>query len=151
MKAFGILGAACAALIVAGCRTSTTDSDGMMSGKDGGSCSATAEKSGCPMKAAAAKGDCGSGETASTKKEGCCASEAKATETKKFGCCASEAKATEAKAGACTEGKAVKASCCEGKEVSAMCTACKKSGKAGACETEKKCDSEKKCDDGSKP
>jgi hypothetical protein len=139
MKSLAFAGAVAVALFVAGCKSSsTTDSDGMMSGKSASTCSDKKEGQ-CPFQAAAAKkDDCGATEAKAEKKEGCCASEAKATEVTKTGCCA-EGK-TEAKA------VKVKADCCKGKDVSAMCAACKKSGE-GACETEKKCDGQKKCDE----
>jgi hypothetical protein len=146
MKSVGILTAALAAMLVAGCRTSNTESDGMMTGKEGAACSTKKEGS-CAMDASAQKeGSCPM--TAAAKKDGSCGDEAKATSAKKEGCCASEAKATEAKkSGCCAEGKtAVKDGCCNGKDISVACADCKKACEAaGGCDTGKKCD-EKACE-----
>ncbi len=126
MKSLGILTAAVAALLVAGCRTSKTESDGMMSGKNGSECSVKKE-GGCPF-------------TAAAKKDDCCASEAKATDAKKSSCCGDEAKSVKMKDG-----------CFKGKEVSAACAECKKACEAsGGCDSSKKCD-ESKCEEKPKP
>ena len=155
MKSVGILTAALAALLVVGCRSSNTESDGMMTGKEGAS--STKKEGSCAMDASAQKeGSCPM--TAAAKKDGCCGDEAKATSTKKEGCCASEAKAVEAKkSGCCAEGKtdakatAVKDGCCKGKDISVACADCKKACEAaGGCDTGKKCD-EKPCDEKAKP
>src|SRR5262245_32866284 len=135
MKSIGILSAALAVLLAAGCKTATSGSDGMMTGKNGGAVSDKKEGQ-CPFQASAQKDDC-------------CASEAKATDAKKTGCCA-EGK-TE-KSGCCAEGAAkVTSGCCKGKDVSAACADCKKACEAaGGCDTGKKCD-EKACDEKPKP
>jgi len=139
MKSLAFVGAVAAALLVAGCKTSKPESDGMMSGKNGGSVS-TPKEGQCPYQASA-------------KKDDCCASEAKSSEVKKSGCCAegkSEVK-TE-KSGCCAEGTTkLTSGCCKGKEVSAACADCKKACEAaGGCDTGKKCD-EKACDEKPKP
>ena len=141
MKSLGIMTAAVAALLVAGCRASSQkESDGMMSGKEGSSASAKKEGQ-CPFQAAAQKDDC-------------CASEAKSTDVKKSGCCAegkTETK-TEAKGGCCGDSDAkIKSGCCKGKDVSAACAECKKACEAsGGCDAGKKCD-EKPCEEKPKP
>ncbi|HZN61568.1 MAG TPA: hypothetical protein VFC90_04100, partial [Planctomycetota bacterium] len=65
MKSLAFVGAVAAALLVAGCKTSKPESDGMMSGKNGGSVS-TPKEGQCPYQASA-------------KKDDCCASEAKSS------------------------------------------------------------------------
>jgi len=140
MKSMGILSAAVALLFAAGCKSSSTQSDGMMTGKDGSACSTK-------------KSDCCAGEAKAAKKDDCCASEAK-TE-KKDDCCASEAK-TAKKSGCCAEGETkseakVKEGCCKGKAVSTACAECKKACEsAGGCDAGKKCD-EKPCEEKPKP
>ena len=139
MKSLFVLSAAVAALLVAGCKSSTTESDGMMSGKNGGAVSQKKEGQ-CPFQAGA-------------KKDDCCASEAKSTEAKKGGCCddKSEAKADK-KDGCCEAGTStVKSGCCKGKDVSVACAECKKACEAaGGCDAGKKCD-EKPCEEKPKP
>jgi len=129
MKSLGILAAFAAALAFAGCSSSPSGSDGMMTGKDG-KCSAQKE------------GSCSS----DGQKKDCCASEAK-----KDSCCEGKGSETAVeKKGCCAEGKSeakVKSGCCKGKEVSAACAKCKKACEAGSCDDEKKCEGDKKCDE----
>jgi len=136
MKSLGFLAfAAVAAMVASGCRTTSTESDAQMTGKDGSSCSAKKEGS-CPF-------------TAAAKKDDCCASEAKSTEGIKTGCCAEKTEVKAKKSGCCAEGASeakIKSGCCKGKEVSAACAECKK-----ACEASGGCDSGKKCDETPKP
>ncbi|HEU4338527.1 MAG TPA: hypothetical protein VFS19_00540 [Planctomycetota bacterium] len=140
-----MLSAAFALLFAAGCKSSAPASDGMMSGKDGGTCTAKKDDCGATEVKAAKKDDCCASEAKTAKKDDCCASEAKATDakaTKKFGCCAEGETKAEAK---------VKAGCCKGQAVSTACADCKKACEAaGGCDTGKKCD-EKPCDEKPKP
>ncbi|HEY3227371.1 MAG TPA: hypothetical protein VGK61_10310 [Planctomycetota bacterium] len=132
MKSLGILAAFAAALVVAGCSTSSSGSDGMMSGKNG-KCSSKKD------------GFC----TAETQKKDCCGAE----EAKKSGCCEGKGSETSAgKKGCCAEGTTkLKSGCCKGKDVSEACAECKKACEAaGSCDADKKCD-EKSCEEKPKP
>ena len=139
MKSLGFLAfAAVAALVAAGCRTTTTESDAQMVGKNGSSC-ATKKEGQCPF-------------TAAAKKDDCCASEAKSTEGIKTGCCADKTEVKAKKSGCCADGSTtLKSGCCKGKDVSAACAECKKACEAsGGCDSGKKCD-ESKCEEKAKP
>lgn len=114
MKSFAVFAAAVAALLVAGCATSPSGSDAMMSGKK--------KEGSCPFQAAAKKDSCCDSQTAvKDKKASCC--DSVATKDKQDSCCESGAEVK------------VKSGCCEGKNVSVACDDCKK-----ACESKKPCD-----------
>ena len=111
MKSFGIVGAAIAALLVAGCRGSKPESDGMMSGKSGkeGSSCSTSKEAGCPFQAAAKKDGCCAEGTNATVKEGCCKGKAVSV------ACDECKKACEA-AGGCETGKKCDEKACDEKK-----------------------------------